>query len=142
MQHASIYKRKDGWYLNSDSQSNGALIAGPSFLKLPLDATCESLGNGIKTVINASLADVPFPTDWGPVFRPALDLAGVKSWSEFARNAQCVGVKGTESAIVILPWRKDRGSFFPLPDLEFQLSANASPEEVGKAVQRGIELCK
>src|ERR1700730_4934411 len=49
MQYASVFKRKDGWYLHAQSQSNGALIADPPFLKLPLDASCESLGQGVMT---------------------------------------------------------------------------------------------
>jgi hypothetical protein len=142
MQSASVYKRKDGWYLHADSRSNGAWVATPPFLKLPLDAPLESLGEAVKTAIDASRGDVPFPTDWEPVFQPVLDLAGVKSWTTFARGAKYMGAMLKNSIFTFLPYRQDRGNFSPLEDLAFDVSGDGGPAEMGEAVQRGMALCE
>lgn len=142
MQSASVNKRVDGWYFHAYSRSNGAWVGTPPFFKLPLEASCDCLGEAINTALDRSLEDVPWPTNWDAVIQPLLDLAAVKSWNVFARTAKHVSLVLDGPVLSLLPCRQHRGSFFFLEDLAFQVTADTSPKGKGEALQRAIALCE
>jgi hypothetical protein len=51
------------------------------------------LGKAVFDALDGSQENVLHPTCWKGLFDPVLRLAGVKSWSAFARSAKCVEIE-------------------------------------------------
>lgn len=109
---AGIYVRKNEVIVHSYSQTtSGAWIASEPFIRIPRDPAPNEPGEAIRKALAASDAGVDHPTEFGELLRPAYELAGVKSWSAFARGAQYCVVRETDGSISIEPHRRERSGF-------------------------------
>ncbi|MCU0880347.1 MAG: hypothetical protein MUF06_21460, partial [Pirellulaceae bacterium] len=67
---------------------------------------------------------------------PLLSLAGVKTWKEFVRNAQCLSLEATDDQLRLVPCRNlgaTRG-FEPMPDKAIEAPLSPSEDQIGTAV--------
>jgi len=74
------------------------------------------LGNKILTVLDGSKENIAHPTSWTGQFDVVLKLAGVRTWSVFAKSAKCVEIEFETNRISFLPTRNlgGKGGFEPL----------------------------
>jgi hypothetical protein len=143
MKHASVYCKKDGWYVRADSQTTiGVYIASAPYLKLAIDASPEDLGKAVQSALEGSQAGVPHPTEWDHIIRPMYELAKVKTWGRFAKDACYVSVEFDGDRFTIKPWSKDQHmNFGSMSNDGVQLPRDASAAEIGDAVKRVVALC-
>jgi hypothetical protein len=143
MKHATIYCKTDGWYLHPDSKTTvGVYIGTPPHLRLDIGVSSEDLGKAIHSALAGSRCGVPHPTDWDKVVRPTLDLARVKTWRGFAKDARCVSILLDDKSLMIETWSKDQHmNFVAGPDASRCLPHDASAAEIGDAVKRAVALC-
>src|SRR5260221_2028914 len=104
MKSATVYKRSDGWYFHSDSQTTaGVWIATPPFLKRSATESSMALGEAALVALNASCASVPHPIQWDGIFQPMFDLANVREWGQFTADAKCLGLEADGEWLTINP---------------------------------------
>lgn len=119
MRAAAIYERKGKLFVHSSSRTTaGVWIATAPALATDKEHLSE-LGHHIAECLKASREGVPHPSSFGSLFDPVLDLAGVKSFSIFAKSSKCVGVETADGQVVTLvPTRNEgaEGGFSPLSE--------------------------
>jgi hypothetical protein len=131
--------------MHADSQTTvKAWIASAPRIRLHSEASPEEIGNALKLVIDGSKHSIPHPTDWKGSFRETLELARVRTWSEFSRGTACVSVRLDGAQIRLYPWENKgaRAGYTPLPHKDFSIPSDSSAEVIGRAVQQAIELCE
>ena len=104
MKQATAYKRKAQLFVHSSSRTTaGVWILGEPCIRL--DEACSDLefGTAVKAALDASSSDVPHPRSWAGLLDPLLKLAGVKSWSAFAKTASCVEIEEDGGKVSIIP---------------------------------------
>ncbi len=148
MKSATIYKRKDGWYLHTDSQTNvGLWIETAPRIKLANSASTSDLGLATNEVLSESKQGIPHPSvaELESGFKPMLDIAGVKTWAAFARQACNVGIRTDTNNqwLIIQPWENvgTKRGFVQIPDIGFRVRADAPPEEIGAAIKKAMQFC-
>jgi hypothetical protein len=143
MNNASIYSKKDGWYVHADSRTTvGVYIGATPYLKVAFNASSEDLGKAITSALEGSQVGVPHPTEWEHIVRPVYELAKVKTWHRFARDARRLSARLDDNGLTVEPWTKDRKmNFFPISDASLHLPRDASAAEIGDAVKRAVALC-
>jgi hypothetical protein len=105
MQSTAAYRRRDGWYVQSNSKTTvGVYISSPPFLKVPLNPDAAELGRAVLAALMGLRTDVPHPTEFANS-SPALKLAGVKSWTAFERGATHVGLHADDKSLSFCPSR-------------------------------------
>jgi hypothetical protein len=145
MKRAAVYRRKNAWIMHADSQTTvEAWIATAPRIRLHPEASPEEIGNALKLVIDGSKHSIPHPTDWSGSFRETLDLAGVRSWSEFSRGTACICVELDAGRMRFCPYENkgSREGYIRLPHKDFSIPSDSSAEAIGRAVQQAIELCE
>ena len=92
-QCASAYERGGYIFLSPSSLTEGGLWVGSE----PLVKLEQALNN--------SKVGVPHPArhEWEAVAKPLLDLAGVKTWDQFAQNSTLCEVERTAGTIRFIP---------------------------------------
>jgi hypothetical protein len=143
MKSAKAYRRDGKWYIHSDCQTTaGVWIASAPYLASDNDPS--ALGGAILRALEASAIGVPHPTDWGNIFSPVLDLAGVKSWATFVKGASLVGIEANGPKIVLTPHHNQgpKEGFDPLENQHIQIPAEASVSDLGQAALNVFALCK
>jgi hypothetical protein len=95
-------------------------------------------------VLNASQESVPHPTDWKSVAAPLLELAGVKSWTTLSKGAKTVNFEVEGGKLEIIPYRNGGSAkgFVAISDKAIELSADASAEHIGAAMEMGLARCE
>ena len=145
MKVASVYKRSDGLYFHSASQTTaGVWVATAPFLKVSFKSTQAAKGDAVVEVLNASQAPVPHPTNWDDIFAPVLELANVESWEQFKDKTDCCGLRVEGELMSMIPHRSlgpDEG-FEPIPELAVRLTANAPPTVIGVALDEAFAHCQ
>jgi hypothetical protein len=145
MKSCVLYRRTDGWYVHSHFKTkSGAGIAGPFFAKQTPELDAFGLGSLVfRALQNSVPASPPYPTDWGAVFAPMLDLAGVKTWRRFAKGAACVSVEFNGDKIELIPMRNDgSANFVALDSAPITLTADIEALQFGEAILQAIELVR
>lgn len=145
MKSSVIYRRKDGWYIHSESKtSTGAGIASPPYIKQPATVGAFELGSEVFHALQDSGQAVPpYPKDWNAVFAPMLELAGVQTWGQFMKGAPSLGVQLDDGGIEIISMRNDgRGNYVAVDAAPIVIAADASPLQLGEAILRALELCE
>jgi hypothetical protein len=142
---ASIFKRRDGWYLEAISKTSvGVGLSTPPYLKLPNDVDPKSLGEATLQAMEGSRMGIPHPTmdEFENEPWPMLELAGVKTWAAFARRAANAGVTKHGDWLAIEPWRNAgaKMGFEPIPGVSFRVRADAPAREIGEAVRKTIAV--
>jgi hypothetical protein len=145
MKTATVYKRRNSLLLHSNSQTtSGVWIAAPPFVKLDAHEEPATIGQAVIKTLEASQASVSHPTKWDRLFEPMLEIAGVKSWAGFIKGASCVEIDLENGRLTISP-NKNNGAqegFTPSQGKDIHLPADASPHEVGMALDRAFSLCE
>src|SRR5215475_1696620 len=94
MKRAAVFLRKKQFFVHAFSQTtDGVWIVWAPCLAVPQSGSDEDLGRAICAALEGSRAQVPHPTQWNGILKPLLDLAGVKSWTTFAKDATYVEVE-------------------------------------------------
>jgi hypothetical protein len=146
MKCATAYKRSDGWYFQSDSQTTvGVWMATPPFLKLSTAASSTALGEAALTVLNASCNSVPHPNQdqWDEVFQPMLELANVRSERQFERGTKCLGLDTEGEWLTIEPMINEGPTkgFSRISAKAVRLTLESSPRDIGEALQQAALSC-
>lgn len=147
MKGATAYKKSDGIYLHSSSQTSaGVWVATTPFLKVGVDDTPVAEGTAVLAVLNASRVSVPHPKqeEWSGVFAPMLQLAGVKSLKAFEKDAVCCGLEVEEGQLSIIPHRKlgPNQEYEPIAAKTVKLPFDSPLADVGAALEEGFSRCQ
>jgi hypothetical protein len=145
MKHAIAYKRRDGWYLHSSSETaDGVWVATQPFLKLAAEATLRDIGDAVLAALDASRQNVAHPKEWNGIFKPMLDLAGVKSWSTFMQGSLCLRIEASEGILAITPTKNlgPKEGHLPFDDKVVRLPDSKQPDAIGTGMQSAISHCK
>src|SRR5664280_101765 len=117
MKRAIAYKRADEIFLHASSMTT----AGVWIISLPV-LTCNlndraRLSGYIAEALEGSKEGVSHPTSWKGLFDPVLELAGVKSWSAFAKPAKCVQIELESDQVRFTPTKNlgPKEGFQPIP---------------------------
>jgi hypothetical protein len=118
MKRATAYKRgQQIIILHASSRTNVGvwILSAPVLVAEQNDPV--QLGNAILTVLDGSKENIAHPTSWTGRFDVVLKLAGVKTWSVFAKSAKCVQIEFETNRISFLPTRNlgAKDGFEPLP---------------------------
>lgn len=148
MKRATIYRRANGWFLHATSKTiDGLGVATPPEISLGVDASCDALGSAVVEALNGSRSAIPRPTvtELECGFKSMLELAGVKTWTAFARRACSVSVQADDDSewLTIEPWENagPKNGFVPMPRVTERVRADAPVTEIGEAIQTAIRLC-
>jgi hypothetical protein len=119
----------------------------PPEIKVAKDAPPDALGKAAIEALDGSKQDVPHPpySELETGFKPMLDLAGVKTWAAFARNACNVGIEvdASNQWLIIEPWENvgTKKGFVQIPNVSVRVRIDAPPEEIGEAIKNAMQLC-
>ncbi|MGD9723221.1 MAG: contact-dependent growth inhibition system immunity protein [Pirellulales bacterium] len=147
MKRASAYLRTNGWFLSAVSRTTvGIGMDTPPRIKVEANASDATLGEAVLQALSGSREGVPHPDPKTAdrSFDEMLDLAGVKSWAAFAKNALNVGTETDGEWLVIEPWKNEgaKRGFTQIANRNVRVRADASPSEIGAALKSAIELCE
>jgi hypothetical protein len=119
----------------------GLWIASPPFLSSTDDAS--PIGECVARSLTASTEGIPHPTEWNNLFRPILELAGVKSWNSFVKGALLVGIESDSDQITLTPHRTlgARDGFEPIQKYELRLSVTVTTKVLGEALLETVKHC-
>jgi hypothetical protein len=97
--------------------------------------TGNDLGGAVRSALDRSRTDIPHPTSWTGLLDPLLELAGVKSWSTFAKSALCAEVEEEGGLASVVPTDNlgASGGFQPDP-------SRATPSEASDLESLGAKV--
>jgi hypothetical protein len=136
MRRATIYFRNGSLFVHASSRStDGVWVASEPFLKVEASANDVDLGGAVRGALDCSRTDIPHPTSWTGLLDPLLALAGVKSWSTFAKSALCAEVEEEGGLASVVPTDNlgARGGFQPDP-------SRATPSEASDLESLGAKV--
>jgi hypothetical protein len=143
---AEVYERDSEWYIQPSSKTTtGLWIATPPLIQLNKHDPRPRKGEAVMEALNASRHGVPVPADNEDLVGPMLALAGVKSWSVFVKKAKCVGLELENNRLTLMPHRpmpRSKGALEGIPEQALVLPADASPEEIGAALEEAMSRCQ
>ena len=125
----------------SSQTTAGVWIAQEPLLVLDVDAPSSEKGRALRDSLAASVSNVPHPRSWAHHFDRFLEVADVKNWRAFVKNTRSVGVEDDGVSLILTPSRNQgaRDGFTELLDRARQLPADASDEELGKALDAALD---
>ncbi|WP_394838680.1 hypothetical protein LVJ94_17455 [Pendulispora rubella] len=140
MKMTTVYLRKTQFFVQSLSLSTDEvwIFSDPCFA---FPETCDdaALGSAILAALDASRAGIPHPArDSKAHMGPLFQLAGITSWTTFARSAKSVQVTEEGGKIAVMGNTSDgpaRG-FDEDPTRQVILDRNAPPSDLGLAARR------
>ncbi|QWK81296.1 hypothetical protein [Ochrobactrum sp. BTU1] len=140
MKSATIYERKNRLYFHACSQTT----AGIWMLSAPVLTTekgnIREGGRMVKDCLAASRQGIAHPSSFPNLFKPMLDLAGVKSYGTFVNSSKSVGITTDDGVSAILtPYRNDGPKHGYTPLAEMPAIPLASDEELGAAILAALE---
>jgi hypothetical protein len=135
---ATIYLRKEKVYVHSNSTTEAGfwIISDPMQVFEKRDTL--SIGEAVQVALKACRSRVSTPPPSAEIFTPMLNLAGAKSWGDFAKSAKCVRVEMEGGQLVAEPQRNmgPRNGFDPMPEKRRTLPADA--DKLGEAVMAAL----
>jgi len=140
---STVYFFNDEFYIHTDCKTAaGVWVSYPPIYKVSKESQ-EELGRAVLTSLQASLDNVPHPTDFKALIAPLLDIAQVKSWNIFAKTALCLGVEKSNASITLIPTKNagKAGGYIPIQDKR-KILQYSTPDELGAAVLLSIEQCE
>lgn len=135
---ASVYLRQSAYIVHSSSRTTHGFWSGSEpIIRLDSAVNDQALGDAIVKAIDASKIGVAAPEDPRSVLAPLLSVAGVKSWSAFSREAECVEVEADGLEMILIPTRKLGSSqgFQPLSSGWLSVAARDAAE-LGESAKR------
>jgi hypothetical protein len=143
---SQVYERDEAWYFLSQSKATTGLWIGASpLIELRRHDSRQRKGEVAFEVLAASREGVPLPEDTDAEIIPLLKRAGVKYWSQFMKKAKCVGLELESNHLTIRPYRqipRGKGAVEGIEGQHIVLPADASPEEVGAALEEAMSRCQ
>jgi hypothetical protein len=142
MKSATAYKRKKKIYLVPYSRTTvGTWIATVPVTALEESEPAARKGNRLREVLRHSQEGVPHPNRWDHLVEPLLSLAGVNSWSKFAKSAVGCSIELEDDQLELVPSRNlgARGGYVPIQDRKMAISFDASDEELGLLLDKAFE---
>lgn len=143
MRSATSYQRLDAIYIHSNAQTTcGVWLAVAPFTKLAADVSTEELGKAVEQALDASRIGIEHPSNWDTIDCPLPELAGVKSWATFMRNARCTNIKEMNEYIELTPNRNLGPSegYEPISEAKIVLTLK-SHDRIGFALLSAFENC-
>lgn len=147
MQCATAYKKPDGIYLHSNSETTtlGLWLSSAPFLRVEPEESLNVKGLAVLAVLKASANGLPHPKEeeWGSFFAPMLKLAGAKSLRAFETNARCCALELEEHEVRIIPHKKlgRKRNYETISSEAVRMPIESSPEEIGAALEEGFRRC-
>ena len=143
MKMAMIYQRDEHWYFQPSSKTtNGMWIAASPLCTLDRRESCRRKCEVALQVLNSSRDSVPIPTDPKTLIAPLLNVANVRSWAAFMRAAKCISIELDGEQLSIIPQKKlsrPKGALESRPDDTIVVRVDASPEEIGAALEQAMD---
>lgn len=102
---AQAYLRMDRIFMCTQSRTTaGVWIWTEPFFAVDA-ADHEGLGEALRLTLNASRAQVPYAPPPADATAPMLELAGARTFSDFAADARCVQIARQDGRITFTPTR-------------------------------------
>jgi hypothetical protein len=106
-----------------------------------LDEGCSDgeLGEAARAAMSASRTGVPHPQTWAGLLDPLLRLAGVKTWSTFAKSATCAEIEEEGAKVSVIPTRNlgAKEGFQPVPARAHIVDGHAT-DSIGACVRQAL----
>lgn len=128
----------------SSKTVDGVWILSEPVTCLDDSAPNEVLGRALADALQRSVTGVAHPTQWKGLFEPVLRLAGIKTWSSFARQARSVEIEMDGSRIMFVPTKNlgaDEG-VEPISGKSLTTNAEASLVELGDTLRQALALAE
>ena len=145
MHCAGIYRRGDCFIVYPlDQTTDGVWIDGTPARRLDTTTDRMTLGARAREALEGSRANVPHPVSFCEVGKQVLELAGVRSWGAFGRNATYCSVEREADEIRIVPTRNVRrdGGFDDLTDCVVAIPESSSNGDLGRAILHAMDQCE
>ncbi|MGO9118083.1 MAG: contact-dependent growth inhibition system immunity protein [Desulfomonilaceae bacterium] len=142
MKSAAAYKRGQKIYLDPESRTTaGVWIGTGPVIVLEESESPSRKGNCLREVLRHSQEGVPHPTNWDHFDSPLLDLAGVKSWSKFAKSTLCCSVHLEGDQLELVPSKNlgAKGGYVQIQDRKMAISFDTSDEELGLFLEKAFD---
>ncbi len=142
MKLTTIYERGDTWYFEPYSRAiTGLWVATPPLLRLDKDASAKHKYEAAMEALNSSQEGIPLPSDEEDPSAPFLAMAKTNSWAAFMKTSRVIDVELHNGRLTITPQRRLRrpaGALEPISERALDLPADASPEEIVKAMDEAM----
>jgi len=145
MKMADIYERADAWYIQSSSRAiTGLWVGTPPTVRIGRHEPRQRRYEAAFQALSESRQGVPLPKPEDNLVAEILHMANVKSWSAFMRSAKCISLELENGRLSIVPYCKQgsKGALGSIPEKVIELAADASPEEVGAAMEEAFTRCQ
>lgn len=141
MKRATLYRRAGSLLIHASSHATpGLWVLEPPCLRIAEDAPADELSAMVRAALEGSRSGIPMPQIGPRLFAPMLQLAGVKSWSAFAKNAQCAELEELDGIVRVVPCeRVPKRSFSKVEDQAIRVPSSAS-EELARACRAALGL--
>lgn len=142
MKCATIYKRKNKFYLHSMSKTkSGFWILGKPIFEISEEENTKKIGEKVKEALDGSIVGVENPSNNENLFKPVLELAKVKSWYTFIKSSICVEIEKEDEKIYFIPTRNLGSSEGFEPKQEGVLKiTDTSFEKIGNGVIEAFKM--
>jgi hypothetical protein len=141
----SVYARHDGWYINAMSQTTtGLYISTPPYLREYANISSQGLGEAALLALSKCQFGVPHPTEWDHLLQPILDLAGVRTWTQFMRDVPSIDADYDEEEFVFRPTKNygPKQEYGEATAKPIRIPKDSSPELIGEMMRAAIALCE
>ncbi len=121
---------------------DGAWIATPPLQSVDVGNT-ELLGTYTTKALDCSKMDVPHPTEFKSLIAPLLALADARTWAQFVRGTLVLGVKSSDSQIILTPYanKGSTGGFANIPGSEVHHVISNDPLQLGNWIIEAFGKC-
>ncbi len=137
MRTVEAYERRGVIFVQAMSKTTQGLWVGtPHVESLPVSADAAEIGAMLNRVLSSSKEGVAPPPNINAVAGPLLELAGVKTFSVFAKKTRAVGLRCEDSGKFVFRPRENRGTsggFAPIAGAELE-TTDASDAALGHAL--------
>jgi hypothetical protein len=144
MKRASIYERKGKIYVRSSSQTTTGLWMGNAHALAVDGEDISAIGSAIRECLMASRENIAHPSSFTNIFNPTLKLAGVRSYSAFAKLAKLVQVSTCDDKVITFTPMKNggvTGDKRGFTELNHKIEENISSDrDVGLAAKKALLL--
>lgn len=137
---AMVYSRRGGGFISPESRTvDGFWIATPPFERLDLECEDHERGETVLRALKASRQDVATPPRSAQLLEPMFELAGVRSFSSFMKEAKAVRLK-SDGLLVTATSMRNGGARAGFQFLQDEVdTVPAEPGEVGALLRRALE---
>jgi hypothetical protein len=136
-QRVTVYRRDGKLIFATSNRSSGRyalwIDSGPMRVLNETDPHGR-VGEAVVAGLEESRSGVAFPLDLDGSEKPLLEATGLASWSDFKKGAVSCHVERDESGFRFVPSSSERGGFVPRKHEHLHVEADATPEQLGKAL--------